>query len=537
MKKIDDFLFESQNNILKPFPIKASSENVNQATQLYGLRFYKDQTPVEYLAEFLLVFTSPKEENGEYTNSFIIDNPDKTKTNYSYWPEDKIALKLFAFFPFSKLETRHQIHRKTYLDALEKIKERISGGTDIQKSETIRFIQSLLAGFVGVANNRTWVTHCFLPASKKLLSREIDWKHSRSKDNNIESWEKTKEYFLHDRHNFMGRGGEVLFLQLANLFSSIESVEILNLVDKPEYAHLKAKLYQLNDLVTKGLTDIVENSLGSIDLIIDFLERNLSEYKIFDKPKKAPLGWVPVATKTEALLFASEINNICSLHLGVLEKIDLLQTLCCLHVLRSLCFQAHRFDDQSQQTLGFIGNYAWITSNPKSKPNDAMRKLAESSFNLIEAVLYRVLRHPDLQEKTRKTVKDKFAEADKNGFKIFRKIAKEIGLVIPPTGKGQRFSLNPKLMRFLVAALVQPGEHIRLTDFYHRVFAHYGIALGGEPLAVALAWCGNGQDKQYAIDINTDWVEETLQQGGFLIELSDAVSIVHNPGSSNRDWT
>jgi hypothetical protein len=161
-----------------------------------------------------------------------------------------------------------------------------------------------------------------------------------------------------------------------------------------------------------------------------------------------------------------------------------------------------------------------------------MRKLAEASFNAIEAVLYRVLRHPELNQNGN----GKFREADEHGFKIFRKIAKEIGLVVPPKGQGQRFSLNPGLMRFLVAALVQPGEHIRLTDFYHRVFAHYGIALGGEPLAVALAWCGNGQDKNYAIDMNTGWVEETLQQGGFLIELSDAVSIVHNPGSSNREW-
>ncbi|MCC8991010.1 MAG: hypothetical protein LM514_00040, partial [Streptococcus sp.] len=35
----------------------------NPAIRLYGRRFYKDQTPIEYLAEFLLVFASPKKES------------------------------------------------------------------------------------------------------------------------------------------------------------------------------------------------------------------------------------------------------------------------------------------------------------------------------------------------------------------------------------------------------------------------------------------------------------------------------------------
>ena len=87
------------------------------------------------------------------------------------------------------------------------------------------------------------------------------------------------------------------------------------------------------------------------------------------------------------------------------------------------------------------------------------------------------------------------------------------------------------LLRFLVAALVVPGDRIRLTDFYKRVFAHYGIALGGDQLVTALNWCGHEQNKgSYAISSNTTWVEEALQQGGFLVELSDAVSMIKNPG-------
>jgi hypothetical protein len=85
-------------------------------------------------------------------------------------------------------------------------------------------------------------------------------------------------------------------------------------------------------------------------------------------------------------------------------------------------------------------------------------------------------------------------------------------------------------LRFLVAALLYPGERVRLTEFYQRVFAHYGIALGGQQLAIALEWNGSESGTQsYAVSSSTAWVEEALQQGGFLVELSDAVSIVHNP--------
>ncbi len=140
-------------------------------------------------------------------------------------------------------------------------------------------------------------------------------------------------------------------------------------------------------------------------------------------------------------------------------------------------------------------------------------------------MLYRVLRKVANSS-------EKLTEADKHGFQIFRKIGKELGLVVPRTGKGQQFVLPPQLLRFLVSALVEPGERVRLIEFYARVFAHYGIALGDKQLVVALSWNGSESVmRDYAVAADTSWVEEALQQGGFLVELSDAVSIVHNPGS------
>jgi len=492
------------------------ADKTNPAIRLYGRRFYKDQTPVEYLAEFLLVFASPKNEQNDDANngSYKLKIDPNNRKIPCYYPQDRVALKLFAFFPSSKLETRHPVHRQAYLDALESIKECLTDSNDADKDETIKLIQSLLNGFVGVAKNRTWVTHSFLPVSTAFLARELDWLHSKAtKDSALETWQNASTYFTGDRHNFMARGGELLFLQLVNLFSENDASN---------------ELLELRTRIEKELSKIIKESISSITGLVGLIENKLLNFNIISISRYANLGWVPAASRTETLLFAQEMDNICTSNLGGLEKIDLLKTLCCMQVLRSLCFQARRVDNTEERTANFMGQYAWIVADSEAETDRPIRKMAQNSFNRIEDMLYRVLRKKEILDLQ---VKYSVAEGDKHGFSIFRKIAKEIGLVIPKTGGGQRFTLHQGLLRFLVAALIKPGERIRLNHFYQRVFAHYGIALGGQELAIALAWSGNESGgESYAISANTAWIEEALRQGGFLVELSDAVSIIHNPG-------
>lgn len=147
-------------------------------------------------------------------------------------------------------------------------------------------------------------------------------------------------------------------------------------------------------------------------------------------------------------------------------------------------------------------------------------------------MLYRAIQSPYLNQ-TDMQIKDKDVQnGHDNCFRHFRKTAKEIGLVMPRKGIGQRFVMTPELLRYLVAALIPPGKRIRLTEFYKRAFSHYGLALGGQALANAYVW-NNGKsntDGYILPSADADWIVEALRQGGFLVELSDAVSIVHNPG-------
>lgn len=506
----------------------------NPAIRLYGRRFHKDQTPVEYLAEFLLVFASPKgaaitahdqDLPGNHAFSFSIgEDPGRAQ----YWPADHIALKLFTFFPSSTLGTRHDVHQRAYAEALDDLRARIDAGST-EKEETIRLLQSLFAGFVGVSGNRTWATYSFLPASASLLSREVTWLHTKASRQNPTSWEEARTYFATDRHIFMARGGELLFLQLAHLFQN-GGTTFLNLAKSSSYAHLKQNdLFVLQHSIEQNLSELLRKTTLPLNDLSAFVESALSEFRLFDNPRHANLGWVPTSTEVVAGLFAIEINNILRSSLSNLEKIESLQNLCCLHVLRTLCYLASHEDISSPEVEGFAGNYTWITANNSLAFGSPSRKLSEQSFADTEQMLYRVLR-------ANADHTDNLNEADKHGFQIFRKLAKELGLVVPRTGKGQRFVLPPHLLHFLVIALIEPGKRIPLDRFYERVFAHFGIALGPRQLAVALSHRSveaNAAHHDYAIAADTSWIEETLRQGDFLVELSDAVSIVRNPSAQD----
>jgi hypothetical protein len=403
------------------------------------------------------------------------------------------------------------------------------------KSEAVQLIQNLLTGFTGVANNRTWVTTCFLPAASSLLAREVNWesvKADRGKLGAVVDWESSTSYFSNNLRNFMGRGGELLYLQLSNLFNDLNHDKELSFLSNPAYNHLKPLIPDLQSSVESSLKNLLKNSQSSLESIVDFVEKNLEDYSLNDS-KRSTFGWVPRSSRTEALLFAVEIRNICSTDTGLLDKLELLQLLCCMQILRSLCFQARRIDTSLPETQGFCGNYVWIVANPEEAPNGITRKMAQTSFSEIEAMLFRVLRSPALKNSDGAFTAKELGNGDDNCFKHFNKFGKEIGLIIPRTGASPRFTLHQGLLRFLVAALIRPGERIRLNHFYQRIFAHYGIAIGHEQLITALQWIGKETESDhYSSSTKHTWVEEALKQGGFLVELSDAVSMVENPSTA-----
>ena len=108
------------------FPLKVNDhgdDDKNAAIQVFGRRFFKDQTPVEYLAEFFLVFASAKDAGRADACAFP-DYGSAPPAKLTYHPPYRLGLKLFAFLGASKLETRHPVHISSFRQGISEVKRR-----------------------------------------------------------------------------------------------------------------------------------------------------------------------------------------------------------------------------------------------------------------------------------------------------------------------------------------------------------------------------------------------------------------------------
>ncbi|NYE25608.1 hypothetical protein [Pigmentiphaga litoralis] len=526
-----------------------SIEDDNPAIQVFGRRFHRDQTPVEYLAEFLLVFAAPKDDNEGNAYAFPLYGSAPSKL--SYHPRCRLALKLFSFLGASKLETRHQSHINSFKVGIEELEQRINSGSKISGNDAVRLIQGVFSGFVGVAGDRTWTAHTFLPASETLLARETLWKHGGTKGAAKTpglTWDEAVDghYFDTSAHSFMARGGELLYLQLASLFNTQEGLGGLHTLfsfgeGAACYTHLRsiADLETLRGRLQSGLQQVLRESEQAIGPLGEFVDQTFAAAGITSEGKRLPaaLGWVPIETATEASLFGWEIDNICSAQRSGLQKISLLKDLCVLHVMRTLCFQSARVTGSSG-TKPFVGNYAWIVSPSGDQAGDNTKKIAVNAYAEIENLLYESLRAFDdydtgVEGEVAATREGWLNRGDDNVLRLFRKIGKQVGVIVPRNGSGMRITLPPPMVRLLVAALVPPGTRIQLDKFYERAYAHFGLAINQDLIQLALA-SSRTQHASDAFGIDSSWFEEELRRGGYLIPLSDAVALVLNPYEAKK---
>ncbi|MBB5509519.1 hypothetical protein [Paraburkholderia atlantica] len=518
---------------------------MNAAIQVFGRRFFKDQTPVEYLTEFLLVFASPKDETNSNSYSFpLYSDPPKT---LSYQPRYRLALKLFSFLGASKLETRHRAHILAFREGIGELERRISPSSKLSHNDSVRLIQGVFSGFVGVAGDRTWTAHTFLPASESLLARETLWKHEgpngAAKFPDL-TWHQalTNEqgtFFNTSAHSFLARGGEHLYLQLTSLFNNFRGHSLVSLFPErysDSYAHLISggSLDQLRERLQSRLKEMLIESDQAIGQLGAFVNQAFEAVEVGGEgvSTSAELGWVPTATATEAALFAWEAENICRAQRSGLQKISLLRDLCVLHVMRSLCFQSARVVN-ARKTHNFIGNFAWVASPPGDLSGDNVKKIAINSYLELENLLYDSLRKYEHYEDGAEPVdplkrQDWLSKGDDNVRNLFRRVGKKIGVIVPRNGSGMRIALPAHIVRLLVAALVPPGTRIRLDTFYERIFAHFGLAINQDMIHLALD-SSPTQSSANAFGIDSSWFEEELRRGGYLIPLSDAVALVLNP--------
>jgi len=525
------------------FPYDAKSEQAyksNPAIRLFGNRFSTDQTSLELLGEFLLITTSVKEIEGKELRSALpplddIHSWSNSKLKYS--PKIKLNLKLFAFLSSSRLDSRHLTHREHYTQLIQELKKRIKVDSN-DKTQVVKTLENLLLGFQGAGTSRTWCAQSFIPISRGLVAGEAIWNETKAKSHYAESWsyvvDNAKLYFSLNKHRFLARGGELLYLQICNAMKqNQEAIQAWNLDAKLEFSSEELEPEKLLNSLERGLAKFFSACPKFIDDLAEFIDDKLDPETAAktdmheQQPRFVEAGWCNSATWQEGYLLAVEMNRILSSGLDVMDSVYYLETLFMLHTLRNLIMQSSRC--LSNGEAKWPGYYMAI--NRSDEENGTLKRISHQSLKNIEKTIYMAIRS---HMQGTDIVQDEkiLKEADtRSGHKFFLKMAKQAGLVIPKRGAWARFVLTPQILRVLVTTIVPQQGRITYETFKQLIRARWGMVFDEDGFGECCEWLG--VEKVYLSSDTDAWLLEMLAESGLLMHLSDSCALVLHPNQGN----
>lgn len=525
----------------KIFPIIPHSET-NPAFLLFGHRLYSDQSPTEFLIELLLVANSAKQIGKcgvPFTSplpEFELLNAWPETSSLRYAPKARLNLKLFAFMGASRLDSRHETHREHYKELLEKLQASIRVTETGGESDVLRTLENLFLGFQGAGSGRTWCAQSFLPVCQGLLAGETIWNETEARKHPPNDWIdllcRQTDYLTMNKHRFLARGGELLFLQMCNaLRQDPKTIQI--------WAEQSGVCLEPSELNPSWLHGELQRELGclfnqcpqTLTEIAEFLDRGIetdtpdaTDKDAGGEPRFVDAGWCPAESWQEGYLFAVELLRLCTAELDVVERLLLLETACAMQVLRSLAAQSARHCHE-ERDVAWPG-YRLAVSAP-SEDNPAVKRISRHTAKVAERLIYHALRSGDVP------VSDptKLPKVDKAyGGKLFTGMAKRIGLLVPRRGSGVRFTLNERLLRLLVVTTVPVGGRLTYDRFKALVEARHGLVFDCDGFARADSWSGGIGRVSFELDMDA-WFREMLAAAGLLINLSDSCALVENPAA------
>ena len=123
-----------------------------------------------------------------------------------------------------------------------------------------------------------------------------------------------------------------------------------------------------------------------------------------------------------------------------------------------------------------------------------------------------------------------FSIAEADTYKLFRKLAKNIGILIPVSGPGMRFTLSEEIIKFLVMSLVGAGQKITFDRFLDLMYEHFGMVVSQAHYRRAADDGAVPENENVMfLNANKNAFAQKLKDCGFLRDLSDATAIVENP--------
>lgn len=525
----------------------------NPAIQIYGNRLFADQSISEFLSEFLLVVFSPKrikDLNFNFTTPLPNREQLSTWNNapLEYAPKARLNLKLFSFLGASRLESRHQTHRDHHEHLIRRLYEQIQVDDPERKKDIIRTMENLFLGFQGAGSGRTWCAQSFLPVSSGFLAGETIWNESAAERKSPDSWhdilDDKSTYLTMNKHRFLARGGELLYLQICNALRQSENQKeedqfaawrqaggfgLTKDEQNPEWLHarLNESLQNLMSFCPSTLTELAE----FIDSRLDPATPENTDGTEGER-RFVAAGWCNKESRQEGYLFAVELLRLMQSNLDVVERIYMLETACAMQVLRTLAMQSARALGKAKSSGG--PGYRLAVSAPEEK-RPVIRRLSQQSVKAMEKMIYQALRSEKIDLPEDAGERDKrLKQADRSyGSKLFLGLSKRLGFVIPKRGAGARFVLNEQLLRLLVVTTLPTGGRLTFDTFKEYLEHRHGLVFDAEGLGRANEHI---HGKGIYLPANTDqWLQEMLEAAGFLIHLSDACALVHNPADDKGD--
>ncbi len=526
------------------FPVGVE-EKLNPAIKLFGNRLYIDQSPMELLVELLLVADAPKWiGEGEEPVRGVLPNIDQLlhwprNMELAYAPRARLNLKLLAFMGASRLDSRHETHRQHFKELLERIKQnlRVADGGDTE--DVLRTLESLFLGFHGAGGGRTWCAQSFAPISRGLLAGETIWNQTESRRDPPSSWEQVlvehSKYLTMNRHRFLARGGEVLYLQICRALRE-PSDRVREWAHKSGVDLAEAELDpgRLSKDLGSALDVAMDDCPRTVAELADFLDRGIEPEtaRATDEDdsgrRKVKAGCCADESWQEGYLFAIDLLRLCKADLDPMERLSLMEAACALQVLRTLAAQSARHCADERKESCWPG-YRLAFSAPQEH-RAAIKRISRDSARMAERMIHHAIRadegalpaEPDDRAR-------KLREADRRyGGKLFTGLCKRIGLLVPRRGAGARFTLDERILRLLVATTVPVGGRLQYDTFKRLVEARHGFVFDADGLNRAAAWSSGADPVNLGGGVDT-WLREMLEAAGLLVELSDSCSLVKNP--------
>lgn len=485
-------------------------------SRLFGHRMKQSQTKYEYLIEFLQVAIAPKlnlKTEKTYTCMFPID-PAGMEDGLSFFPETGMWLKRFVFLPKSKLEGKAEVDKTAYEHCVRELERHVEGGNEPTRRNSIAIIQNLLNGFSAVNQNRSWFDQNLLPICPEVILPEGMGVKSQRKSLSFEigSADIDEKFDFH-KYTYMCRGGEIYYLHLLNAVNQY-----------PDYAPVIET--RLNEMI---------HSFPQFSYLCHFVQNTWDNYMMVPPSEKAErklkkdLVAIPLSFSKRNQFTLSELKNFLNSKMHPFEKMEILSYGIILQLMRMMYVAAATEKDSN----------CWVIDvNCKGHESAETKKAAITAFHHNEEVithyLYRGLE--EMRAELRGNDHDIIESAADDSYRLFRKLGKAIGIVIPVTGPGMRFSLSEEIIKFFVLSMIPPKSMITLNEFMELLYSHYQMVIGPEQYRMEME---RGAVKQLGdlsfLEENKLAFSQKLKDCGFLRDLSDSTAIVENPyGSEDK---